>query len=197
MDFKEMVKRTKDDLKNFNSTIGILREYKIELANFQGYEEIFPKDIKDLKLNINRINLNLEIIRNSLSILEPREQQIITDYYFSNTIIKNIAMKFNLSQESISKIKDKAIKELAKCMYGHLEGFEFEETCRYVPGITKGKSKPVYQYDMEKNFVKRWDLAKDCGQNGFNASCVRDCCNGKNKQHKGYVWSYKPIPINQ
>ena len=30
----------------------------------------------------------------------------------------------------------------------------------------------------------------DCLKKGFTPSCVRKCCEGKRKTHKGYVWKY-------
>lgn len=196
MDFKEMVKRTKEDLKNFNSMLGMLREYKAELLKFQGYEEIFPEDIQELKLNINRINLNIAIIKNSLTILETRQQQIIVDCYFEKMTTRNIAIKLNTSSETVAVQKKRAIEKLAHVMYHHLEGFEFENTCRYMPGRKGRKSKLIYQYDMGNNFIKRWDSVSECISYGFSVDSIRGCCNGTYKQHKGYKWYYELMAIN-
>lgn len=55
-------------------------------------------------------------------------------------------------------------------------------------GIT---SKPVLQFTMDGEFVKEWPSVHECGRNGFDGSTVSDCCRGKCKTYKGYIWKYK------
>ena len=55
------------------------------------------------------------------------------------------------------------------------------------------KSRNVYQYTLEGEFVKKWTSTMECGRNGFNHAHISQCCNGKRKTHKGYKWSYKPL----
>ena len=57
--------------------------------------------------------------------------------------------------------------------------------------INGKKSKPVFQYDLEGNFIKEWESAAECGRNGFHQAHIIDCCKGKYKQHKGFIWRYK------
>ena len=58
--------------------------------------------------------------------------------------------------------------------------------------MTNGKlSKPVLQYDLEGNFIREWASVMECGRNGYNQGHVADCCNGKLKTHKGFIWRYK------
>jgi len=52
--------------------------------------------------------------------------------------------------------------------------------------------KPVNQYDLEGNFIKRWDGAKDAAKSlnkkaGFD---ITNCCKGKNKTAYKYIWKY-------
>lgn len=53
--------------------------------------------------------------------------------------------------------------------------------------------KKVYQYTMDGKLVKIWNSTLNAGENGFNAGHVANCCRGEEKQHKGYIWSYKPL----
>ena len=53
--------------------------------------------------------------------------------------------------------------------------------------------KKVYQYDKDYNLIKIWPSTKECGRNGFFSSHVCACCNGKQKTHKGYIWSYEEL----
>ena len=57
--------------------------------------------------------------------------------------------------------------------------------------VAKAKSKPVLQFTLDGKFVKEWESVRECGRNGFTASSVAACCNGKLKSHKGYIWRYK------
>ena len=52
------------------------------------------------------------------------------------------------------------------------------------------KSKKVYQYNKEGNLIKEWNSAMDAERKGFNHTCISDCCNGKRKTHKGFIWSF-------
>ena len=58
--------------------------------------------------------------------------------------------------------------------------------------MTNGKlSKKVFQYDLEGNFIREWESVHEAGRNGFNQAHIIDCCKGKYKQHKGFIWTYK------
>lgn len=50
------------------------------------------------------------------------------------------------------------------------------------------KSKTVYQYDLEGNLIAIFPSTMECVRNGFKY--VRDCCRGKIKTYKGYIWKY-------
>lgn len=62
-------------------------------------------------------------------------------------------------------------------------------------GIKSGiaRCKKVYQYDKEKNLIKIWNSTAECGQGIYSQGCVSDCCLGKRKTHKGYIWSYERL----
>lgn len=51
-------------------------------------------------------------------------------------------------------------------------------------------SKKVYQYTLDGRLIKIWPSAAEAGRNGFNAGHITDCCNGKRKTHKGFIWQY-------
>lgn len=57
---------------------------------------------------------------------------------------------------------------------------------------TNGKrSKKVYQYTLDGQFVREWESTSDCGRNGYNYGHVADCCRGERKTHKNFIWKYK------
>jgi len=51
--------------------------------------------------------------------------------------------------------------------------------------------KPVNQYDLEGNFIKRWDGAKDAAKElNIHNTSISMCCKGKQKTYKNYKWNY-------
>lgn len=80
-------------------------------------------------------------------------------------------------------------------MYYHLKDFD-DISFLDIPKENKRRGSRIYQYDLQGNFIKRWNSANECKSNGFNASGVRDCCSGIYKQYKGYKWSYELKAIN-
>lgn len=60
--------------------------------------------------------------------------------------------------------------------------------------IDKGRNKckkKVYQYDKKGNLIKTYDGCVDVEKDGFSSKCVATCCVGKQKTHKGFVWSHE------
>ena len=58
--------------------------------------------------------------------------------------------------------------------------------------MTNGKlSKPVLQYTLDGELVKKWPSAHECGRNGYNRGNVVACCLGYLKFYKGYIWRYE------
>lgn len=56
---------------------------------------------------------------------------------------------------------------------------------------SKKISKPILQYDLEGNFIKEWNSIFSTKKIGFIPQNISQCCNGKIKQHKNYIWRYK------
>lgn len=63
---------------------------------------------------------------------------------------------------------------------------------RIIAKNTNGKrSKKVYQYTLDGQFVREWESTKECGRNGFDQGHVAECCRGERKTHKDFIWKYK------
>ena len=57
---------------------------------------------------------------------------------------------------------------------------------------TERCSKPVLQYTLDGEFVREWESAIQAErEGGFNNTCICQCCLGKRKTHKGFIWKYK------
>lgn len=51
-------------------------------------------------------------------------------------------------------------------------------------------SKPVIALDADRNVVCRFPSTAEAGRNGYCPSNVGNCCNGKQKTHKGLIWRW-------
>lgn len=195
MDKIDFVKMTKEDLKNFNAIIVNFKQFKRELLLYKGQEEKFKDKIDMLNYQIIKYQSTIEIIKLSIEVLSPIGQEIIVCSYFEKMILKDIAIRMNVSIEYIVSHKRNALKELSELMYGHLEILNIDtvERLRAKPSKIK-RSNPVYQFDINGKFINKWSSAKECNDNHneFIEDSIRQCCNGKVKTYKGYRWSYVP-----
>ena len=57
-------------------------------------------------------------------------------------------------------------------------------------GKLNPKHKSILQFDLNGNFIRKWDCIKDTG---FHSSHISKCCNGKRKTAYGYIWKYEEI----
>ena len=58
-------------------------------------------------------------------------------------------------------------------------------------------SKKVYKYDLKGNFCCSYISTKEASKDGFNKSHVANVCRGIERQHKGYLFSYKKLTKKQ
>jgi hypothetical protein len=57
-------------------------------------------------------------------------------------------------------------------------------------GLEKLK-KPINQYDLQGNFIKKWDSATDIANNwNVSSSSISQCCKGKLKTAHKFIWKY-------
>lgn len=58
--------------------------------------------------------------------------------------------------------------------------------------IINYRKKPVLQYSLDGDFIKRWDGPIYIQRAlGFASSLIVSCCNGKQKKSKGFIWKYE------
>ena len=54
------------------------------------------------------------------------------------------------------------------------------------------KSKPVIQYDLDGNFIKKWENSYEVQREyGYRQSNISECCLGKRKTAYKYKWKYE------
>lgn len=64
----------------------------------------------------------------------------------------------------------------------------------FYPNI--GKAKAVLQYDLDGNFIAEYKSCGEAKRKNFpemkrGSGHISECCRGKLKQYKGYIWKYK------
>ena len=80
-------------------------------------------------------------------------------------------------------------KRVGKKLSVILKGRKPSEQCRLAQ-IEK-MSKKVYQYTKDKQLINEYESATDAAKkNNFNKGTIGDCCRGKIKTYKGYIWKY-------
>ena len=52
------------------------------------------------------------------------------------------------------------------------------------------RSKRVLQLSLSGDLIREWPSIHECGRNGFSYQHVSECCNGKRKSHKGFLWMF-------
>jgi hypothetical protein len=93
-----------------------------------------------------------------------------------------------ISTSLISQELNKEIKTLCGGFYWSREKV-LEDTKDYT---NLGKAKEVYQYDLSGRFINKYSSTGEAARSlGLNSgSHIGECCRGKIKQYKGFVWRY-------
>ena len=51
--------------------------------------------------------------------------------------------------------------------------------------------KPVLQYSLEGNFIKKWDSITCLSKEGFSLNGIVLCCGGKQQKSQNFIWKFK------
>lgn len=57
------------------------------------------------------------------------------------------------------------------------------------------EQRKVYQYDLRGNLVKVWENEAECEKQGYLGSKISNCCYGKEKSYKNFLWSFDLLNI--
>ena len=52
-------------------------------------------------------------------------------------------------------------------------------------------ARPVLQYDLQGNFIKRWISASSCKEKGYEQGEISSCCRQEIRIAYGYLWKYE------
>ena len=73
-----------------------------------------------------------------------------------------------------------------------LKGRKVEKTEEWVKNNAESIKKPIFQYDLEGNFIKEWKSAKDVElEIGLSRKNISANLRNKTKHAYGYIWKYK------
>lgn len=83
------------------------------------------------------------------------------------------------------------VENLEWCTASYNMNYNDGQKRRGVKKINGKRSKTVYQYSLNGEFVKEWKSAHEVQrQLGYSRGSISTCCLGKRKTSYGYIWRY-------
>jgi len=76
--------------------------------------------------------------------------------------------------------------EVRKKMSNLKKGFVYSEETKKKMSKNQWKKQPVYQFDLEGNFIKKWDCISDASK--AVKGDVNSCLSGRQKKAGGFLW---------
>lgn len=113
-----------------------------------------------------------------------KEKELVAEYLN----IMDAAKAIGVSPSNIQMEANKPIKTLTCGFYWSKEK-ELGQTKNYE---NKGKAKQVYQYDLNGKFINKFNSTGEAARTlGLSTSShIGECCRGKIKTYKGFIWKY-------
>ena len=151
-----------------------------------------------LEENVLRVNLNLK---------EIEWIEYYDSYYSGYNLTTGGDAKRIISEEVKEKIsignKGKIVPiesriKMSHSKTGNKNGFYNKhhslEWKQKIYEAHKGKPSPnrtkIIQYDLNGNFIRKYESLKMVRENGYKSTNIALCCKGKVKQANGFIWKY-------
>lgn len=211
---------TEDDLKRLNNSLGVRDSKKVYIMSLQGeilgeFDSI-QKAVDagfGLRSGISEaLSGKRACVHGNIACNHPSEfEERLTKYIQSNSkgSLKGKFSQYDLSGNLINTfitMKDavnssgatnKGIKQCLDDLYGQAGGFQWEYgTEEKIKPYNKtynseNRYKPINQYDLQGNLIKRWNSAKEAAEqnNGWSMTYIRSTAHEEGIAY-GYIWKY-------
>ena len=161
--------------------------------DIEGYEGLYQVsnfgNVRSLNYNHRGIVKNLRLAKNSRGYIVVELSVAGKGKMF--LVHRLVAIAFLANQENLPEVNHKdevkhnnRVDNLEWCTRIYNDAYGTGRV-RQIAAI----SKPVEQL---KNgvVVKRWPSGSVAGRCGYSQTSINDCCNGKQRKHKGYEWRF-------
>ena len=178
-----------------------------EFRDIQDYEGMYQvsnygrvksiRNNKILKTSPNTYNYFGTTLSNN-----GNRKQVYLHIEVAKAFIPNPLNKPTINHEDGNK-KNNRIDNLSWATYSEQLNHSYKNDLRKKPlgklnpmykktGKKHHKSKPIYQYDLDGNFLREWENAYEIKrQLGIAQGNINQCCLGKTRKSHNYIWKYK------
>ncbi len=181
-----------------------MKEIWKDIPNYKGlYQASNLGRVKNKKTNkILKSSLSMKNGYNQLVLCKNDEHKVFKIHrLIAKTFIPNPENKpqvnhidGNKQNNNVENLEWCTIKE--NLNHAINSGLFTKERSAKISRANKGKNNPrakiLLQYDLNNNFIKEWNYAKEASKKlKINYCCIKDCCNNRQKTAGGYIWKYK------
>lgn len=125
------------------------------------------------------------------------KEQLIEDFKEYGTF-SSLAKKYNINTKTVRTLFEKhnlpsssiELRNYLKKIYPGLSWKFSEGNPDAFKKEAIKKRKKVGQYNKNNELIKTYESIAQTEQDGFNSTHVGNCCNGKLKTHKGFIWKF-------
>lgn len=119
------------------------------------------------------------------------------EYICEYESIMEASRKTNINHRTIQEVASGSKYRKTAGGYNWVYKKNYSQENDYRVCIKQGKAncKPVLQYSLDGELIAEYESSMDAQRkniaNKFNNKYIADCCKGRRKTHKGYIWRYK------
>lgn len=158
-------------------------------------KEVSHKDGDKLNNNVNNLEwvtskenqqyaLQLELRKFNHVYCFNSDKRLVAEY----ASVAAAASAVGISKSLISQELNKDVK----CLSGGFYWSKTSELGKTKNYLNKGKAKEVFQYSLEGKFINSYPSTGKAAESlgAQNGSHIGECCRGKIKSYKGFIWRY-------
>lgn len=156
------------------------------VIKYSNYERLKKEQI--IKTFINRGYVQVTLCKNGNYIIK-KMHRIVAETFIPNPYNKPCVNHIDGNKSN------NCLENLEWCSYK-------ENSIHYINNFSKDrysnvKSRKVYQYDIDNNFIKQWENVQEIyNKLKINKSSIYLCCSNKINSAGGFIWKYNFINKN-